>query len=228
MAVRSGTSSSSHTRAPAGPVSIDVVVLSFRERRLLVLADGATGKRQGVALPWGTLAGGEQLDQAAARIARKAVGVVPQWMEQAGAFADGTAHPGGAVLSVCYAAVVPWTEAPAPRAWIPVHPLPRLVERHRRMLSSALGVVRHRLEHEPIAFSLLAREFTLSELQQAYETMLSRRLHKASFRRALHAAFLVEPTGEWRGEGRGRPAQLFRLAPRRRKGERRGVRLDLL
>ncbi|HYJ95019.1 MAG TPA: hypothetical protein VEV86_10395 [Vicinamibacterales bacterium] len=226
MAVRRRTSS--RTRAPAGPVSIDVVVLSFRERRLLVLADGATDKRHGVTLPWGTLAGGEQLDQAAARIARKAVGVVPQWMEQAGAFADGTAHPGGAVLSVCYASVVPWTEAPAPRAWIPVHPLPRLVERHRRMLSSALGVVRHRLEHEPIAFSLLAREFTLSELQQAYETMLSRRLHKASFRRALHAAFLVEPTGEWRGEGRGRPAQLFRLAPRRRKGERRGVRLDLL
>lgn len=226
MAVRSGTTS--RTRAPAGPVSIDVVVLSFRERRLLVLAEAVTGKRQGLALPWSTLAGGEHLDQAAVRIARKAAGGVPQWMEQAGAFADGTSHPGGAVLSVCYAAVAPWKEASSPRAWIPVHPLPRLPERHRRMLSSALGVVRHRLEHAPIAFSLLPREFTLSELQQVYETMLSRRLHKASFRRALHAAFLVEPTAEWRGEGRGRPAQLFRLAPRRRKGERRGVRLDLL
>ena len=225
MAVRSGTSPRSRA---AGPVSIDVVVLSFRERRLLVLAEAATTKRQGLTLPWGTMARGEHLDDAAARIARKAVGVVPHWMEQTGAFADDTRHPGDAVLSVCYAAVVPWSEPSAGRAWCPVHPLPRLPERHRRMLSSALGVVRHRLEHAPIAFSLLPREFTLSELQQAYETMLSRRLHKASFRRARHAAFLVEPTGEWRGEGRGRPAQLFRLAPRRRKGERRGVRLDLL
>ena len=52
--------------------------------------------------------------------------------------------------------------------------------------------------------------------------------HKASFRRALQAAFLVEPTEEWRSEGRGRPAQLFRYAPRRRRATRRGVRFDLI
>ena len=62
----------------------------------------------------------------------------------------------------------------------------------------------------------------------AYELLLGRRLHKASFRRALQAAWLVEPTDEWRSEGRGRPAQLFRYAPRRRRNQRRGVRFDLL
>jgi hypothetical protein len=38
----------------------------------------------------------------------------------------------------------------------------------------------------------------------------------------------VEPTDEWRSEGRGRPAQLFRYAPRKRRGGRRGVRFELL
>ena len=38
------------------------------------------------------------------------------------------------------------------------------------------------------------------------------------------AAWLVEPTDEWRSEGRGRPAQLFRYAPKKRRGGRRGVR----
>ena len=58
--------------------------------------------------------------------------------------------------------------------------------------------------------------------------LLGRRLHKASFRRALHAAALVEPTDEWRSEGRGRPAQLFRFAPRKRRKVKRGVQFNLL
>jgi hypothetical protein len=70
--------------------------------------------------------------------------------------------------------------------------------------------------------------FTLTDLQQAYELLLGRRLHKASFRRALHASWLVEPTDGWRSEGRGRPAQLFRYSPRKRRGHHRGVRFDLL
>jgi len=223
------TASSSRTAPSAGTVSIDVVLVSCHERRLSVLAE-ATGaaKRRGFSLPWGTPAKGEHLDAAAARIARRAFGLAPAWIEQAGAFADGTEHPGGATLSVCYVAVLPRGEPMAPWWWMGTHALTRLPERHRRMVTAALSVVRVRLEQAPIAFNLLPREFTLSELQQAYETVLGRRLHKASFRRALQAAFLVEPTGEWRGAGRGRPAQLYRYAPRRRKGARRGVRLDLL
>jgi hypothetical protein len=75
---------------------------------------------------------------------------------------------------------------------------------------------------------LLPTTFTLTELQAMYELLLGRRLHKASFRRALQGAWLVEPTEEWRSEGRGRPAQLFRYAPRRRRSARRGVRFELL
>ena len=35
-----------------------------------------------------------------------------------------------------------------------------------------------------------------------------------------------EPTEEWRSEGRGRPAQLFRYAPTRRRNAPRGVRFE--
>jgi hypothetical protein len=94
-------------------------------------------------------------------------------------------------------------------------------------VDAAVAVVRRRVDQSPLAFRLLPAAFTLSELQSIYELLLGRRLHKASFRRALQAASLVEPTDEWRSEGRGRPAQLFRYAPRRRRGVRRGVRFDL-
>ena len=205
-------------------VSIDLVVMACHERRLLVHAEPAVkGKEQ--ELPWGWPAKGESLDVAAERTAKRAIGVVPEWMEQIGAFADSSHHPGGSGISIAYAGVVPWSDSPL---WRDTHGLSALGSRQRRMVHAALATMRSRLEQAPLAFSMLPAEFTLSDLQQAYETLLGRRLHKASFRRALQAAFLVQPTNEWRSEGRGRPAQLFRYAPRKRMTNRRGVRLDLL
>ena len=225
----SRTASSTRKAPPAGPVSVDLVLVSLDGQKLQVLVESRAASRSGGRiLPWGIPARGEGLDAAAARIAKNTLGFVPSWLEQAGAFSEGTAHPGDAVVSVCYAGVLPWESSDAAQSWVRAHPAPVLPDRQRRMLGAAIAVMRARLEYAPIAFSLLPREFTLSELQQAYETMLARRLHKASFRRALQAAFLVEPIDEWRSEGRGRPAQLYRYAPRRRKSARRGVRLDLL
>jgi 8-oxo-dGTP diphosphatase len=110
--------------------------------------------------------------------------------------------------------------------WTSLEELPALAPRHRAILDAALDVVRRRIDQSPLAFRLLPATFTLSDLQAVYELLLGRPLHKASFRRALHGALLVEPTDEWRSEGRGRPAQLYRFAPRRRRGSRRGIRFD--
>ena len=95
-------------------------------------------------------------------------------------------------------------------------------------MAAALAALRDRMDLAPIAFRLLPAAFTLAELQATYELLLGRRLHKASFRRALQGAYLVEPTDAWRSEGRGRPAQLFRYAPRARRGRGRSVRFELL
>src|SRR5437763_17050154 len=103
-----------------------------------------------------------------------------------------------------------------------------LPARQSGVISMAISAWRARVDQQPIAFNLLPHTFTLSELQSVYELLLGRRLHKASFRRSLHASALVEATDEWRSEGRGRPAQLFRYTPPRRRRQRRGVRFDLL
>ena len=107
----------------------------------------------------------------------------------------------------------------------------RGIVRQKALLDLGLAALRDRMDVTPVAFHLLPRTFTLSELQEVYEILLGRRLHKASFRRALQAAYLVEPTDEWRSDGRGRPAQLFKFAPRKRRSHqvaRRAVRFDLL
>ena len=213
--------------------SVDVVLLTPRGKQLAVLlmrADDARARERWL-VPYAEPNDEESMEDAARRVATETVDVEPAWIEQVGAFGDGRRHPAETDLSVGYVGVVPQgTPLPAGDvvAWFALNDVPAISPRQRALLDSALETVRARLDQAPIAFRLLPPTFTLSDLQQTYELLLGRRLHKASFRRALQAAWLVEPTDEWRSEGRGRPAQLFRYAPRRRRSQRRGVRFDLL
>ena len=171
----------------------------------------------------------ETIDEAAARVERAALGAQPAMLEQIAAFGDRRRHPSDAVVSIGYVALVAsgvGESSGHDAAWYAVDELPPIAPRHRAIVEGAMHAVRARLDQSPIAFRLLPPTFTLSQLQEIYELLLGRRLHKASFRRALHASWLVEPTDEWRSEGRGRPAQLFRYAPRKRRGSRRGVRFE--
>ncbi len=212
--------------------SIDIVLCTPRGRKLAVLFVRDDGKhaREKWCLPWSPANEDEPLDLTATRVAQRAAGSRAAWLSQAGAFADAKRHPGGAALSVAYLGVTPHRDDPPPprTKWFDADDLPSLAPRHRIIVDAALAQLRERMDRAPVAFRLLGATFTLSDLQAVYELLLGRRLHKASFRRSLTAAFLVEPTDEWRSEGRGRPAQLFRYAPRKRRGGRGGPRFDVL
>ena len=211
-------------------LAVDVVVLSPRSDALAaLLVRSPSGARERWSLPWDAPLTGETLEDAAARITTAALGTTPAFFEQVGTLSDSRRHPGDAEVSVGIAALSPAGDGSpsADAEWFPLASLPTLAPRHRMIVDRAAAVIRQRVDQSPLAFRLLPPTFTLSELQSVYELLLSRRLHKASFRRALQASYLVEPTDEWRSEGRGRPAQLFRYAPRKRRGVRRGVRFDL-
>ena len=210
--------------------TVDVVVVTAMGDELAILFARNSTERERWSLPWRVPQSGEVLDSAGARVAQDALGEPPIWMEQVGAFGDGKRHPGDADVSVAYVALVPH-ETASPRAgftWFPVGDLPPLSPRQRAMVEAATKTIQGRLDQAPIAFRLLPPIFTLSELQQMYELLLGKRLHKASFRRALQGAWLVESIDEWRSEGRGRPAQLFRYAPKKRRRPHRGIRFDFL
>jgi 8-oxo-dGTP diphosphatase len=210
--------------------SVDVVLVTAMGNELAVLCVRSTGDRERWSLPWRVPQAGEPLELAAQRLAQEALGEAPIWMEQVGAFGDGKRHPSGADVSVAYVALVPH-ETASPRSgytWFPVRDLPPVAPRQRTIIDGATRAIQGRLDQAPIAFRLLPPTFTLGELQQMYELLLGKRLHKASFRRALQGAWLVEPTDEWRSEGRGRPAQLYRYLPKKRRRAHRGVRFDFL
>jgi 8-oxo-dGTP diphosphatase len=212
------------------PYSVDIVLVTAMGNELAILLTRGSTERERWSLPWRTPQAGETLENGAIRAAQDALGDPPIWMEQIGAFGDSKRHPSDSEISVASVGLVPHeTASPATGyTWFPKRDLPPLSPRQRAIVEAAMRTMQGRLDQAPIAFRLLPATFTLSDLQQMYELLLGKRLHKASFRRALQAAWLVEPTDEWRSEGRGRPAQLFRYAPKKRRRSHRGVRFDFL
>ena len=207
--------------------SLDLVLLSPRDGEWYVCTSTGATRASARVLPHigVTKAPNAALPALAKSLATKTVGAAPRWITQVGAFSEGT-HPADTPISIAFVAVYPDGTVHDDEGWVRAEAAV-LPSRQKALLRATLGMLKHAVEHEPIAFHALPTTFTLRELQQVYELLLERSLHKASFRRSLHAAHLVEPTKAWRAEGRGRPAQLYKFAPRRKKGAVRGVRFEL-
>jgi 8-oxo-dGTP diphosphatase len=213
--------------------NVDVVLLSLAEDQLSVLlrrgADGKTGDRW--TLPRLVAQGGDSPARVATRVARSELGLSLSWLEQVSAFAGRRkAQVGEGALTVTYLGLARERilRAAGECSWFPVAKMPRIPGAQRESIGAAMRALRERLDYSPVAFMLLPAAFTLGDLQRAYEILTGKRIHKASFRRSLSASGLVQPLDSWRSEGRGRPAQLFRYAPRRRRELRSVVRFDRL
>jgi len=78
---------------------------------------------------------------------------------------------------------------------------------HAAIICCALNRLRGKLEYTDLVFKLMPTLFTLSELQQVYETILGKKLYKAAFRRKMKD-FVVE-TGHFTENAGHRPSQLY-------------------
>ena len=210
----------SDRRGRKSPYTIDLVLVTALKDQLAVLLWRTPEGKEKWALPWDVPVSDETLESAAGEIATDALGVLPVWIEQLAAFAADKRHPSDSDVSVAFTGLVPAGTPPpvgGAYAWFPVSEMPVLAPRQRAMLDGSLVMLRARMDQSPVAFRLLPPTFTLSELQHMYELLLGKRLHKASFRRALQAAWLVEPTDEWRSEGRGSPGTAFPICSQETK-----------
>lgn len=97
--------------------------------------------------------------------------------------------------------------------WAPVRALPQLAYDHNAMAAYAWQRLKAKLGYTNIVYSLLPREFTLSELQEIYEIILGRRLDRRNFRKKVGTLGLLRPLQRHR-RGRHRPAQLYTFTRR--------------
>lgn len=78
---------------------------------------------------------------------------------------------------------------------------------HARIISYALDRLRNKIDYTDIVFNLMPEFFTLTQLQQVYETILGKELLKANFRRKIEHK-LIE-TDQFTEAGH-RPSRLFK------------------
>jgi 8-oxo-dGTP diphosphatase len=168
------------------------------------------------AIPGGFVQIDESLRRAAERELLEETGVRADAIEQIRAFGDPGRDPRMRVISVAFLCLVK-PDLPEPRAaddaadarWYDLADTPELAFDHTKILKSAIDHLRLQLDRSDLVYKLLRDEFTLTELQTAYEVILQEKLDKRNFRRKiLQTAQLVE-SGQRRGK-EGRPARLYR------------------
>ncbi len=80
---------------------------------------------------------------------------------------------------------------------------------HAKIIHAGVEQLRRKAEDTDIAFNLMGELFTLTELQQAYEVILDRKLIKANFRRKI--AGRLQETDAFRKDAGHRPSKLYRF-----------------
>jgi 8-oxo-dGTP diphosphatase len=200
-------------------VTTDVVIFSLVDEDLKVLLV----KRKYApfagqwAIPGGFVHMDESLEEAAVRELEEETGLTDLFMEQLYTFGAPDRDPRTRVITVAYFALVSYhaiqhrpSGDAAETAWHSVYKLPQLAFDHRTILDYALTRLRYKLEYTTVGFQLLPDEFTLTELQQAYQIILGEELDKRNFRRKILSADILEETGKKKKEAEGRPAMLYR------------------
>ena len=199
-------------------ISVDVIIFTLRENDLqMLLVQRKHPPFEGRwAIPGGFVGGKESLEAAARRELKEETGVHDVYLEQLYTFGDPKRDPRGRVITVAYFALVPSPLAveagsdASDARWWSVYELPRLAFDHNSILKYALQRLRYKLEYTAAGFQLLPDNFTLTEIQKAYEIILGEPLDKRNFRRRILEGDIIEATGEMT-VSRGRPAKLYRF-----------------
>jgi 8-oxo-dGTP diphosphatase len=213
-------------------VTVDLAIFTVLDESLAVLLvqrpEGASEPYPGAwALPGGFIDVKRDTDllACARRKLREKTAVVSPYLEQLGSWGGRKRDPRGWSATHAYFALLSHqsvelqagANAAAVR-WAPIAEnsdgvAERLAFDHADILAAAIERLRGKVEYTSLPAFLLPEEFTLSELQHAYEIVLGRALEKSAFRTRVDNAALVEKIPRQRATG-SRPAQLYRLRDR--------------
>ena len=210
-----------HEHLRFATIATDVVPFTIKDGELLVrliAVDRPPYFTHTKGLPGGLINPMETAEEAAVRhLEEKAgIGAKKTYIEQLYTFSSIDRDPRGRVLAVAYLALVPWEKlSHEERAdtkeswWSSIKDAKRLAYDHDEMLTTALARLRSRVTYTTVISKLMTSAFTLTELEQAYESIVKTDLDKRNFRKKILKLGILKPLSRLRTGGRFRPAQLY-------------------
>lgn len=166
-------------------------------------------------LPYGNIRTNETLDIASRRIFEDEIGHLPAnfYFEQLCTVSEGRNDK--SIISVIYFFLIPDMNIGEDKSdhLIDVKNMTGKISEHE-IIDYAVQRLRWKIEYTNVVYSLLAEEFTLSELQGIYETILGQTLDKRNFRKKILSLNLVRSTRHQKRLGCARPAEMFAFSKR--------------
>lgn len=195
------------TTRPEASVRVTVALLAVRESRLTIatMVDGETRLPTCVPKPRASL------DDVARDLMVDITGSPDGYLEQLYTFTFDADRTNEIVVS--YLGLAPnGAELRPGCTWRPADETLDVPASDRVVVDYALVRLQAKIGYTTIAFHLMPASFSLSDLQQTYESILSRPLDPRNFRRRMVTSGLLQPENRLRREGSHRPAALYRFA----------------
>ena len=204
---------------PRPALTVDCVIFgmdSSSDLKVLLIQRGHEPYKDHWALPGGFVDMEEDLENAALRELEEETGVKDVFIEQLYTFGAPGRAPRGRVVSVAYFALVNLDEHPVQASsdarnvnWFSQEKMPALAFDHQLIYETALNRLRAKVRYQPVGFELLPEQFTLSQLQKLYETILGvKELNKRNFRTRIQKMGVLNEVGIQTGVAH-RPAKLY-------------------
>lgn len=189
-------------RYPHPAVTADCVIFGFdgEQMKVLLIERGLEPYKGMWALPGGFMRINETIEEAARRELFEETGLNGVFMEQFKAFSDVDRDPRERVVTVAFIALVRPADYrlvagddAANALWFDHNMLPPMAFDHAEIIRQAREHLSEVLRIKPLAFELLNKVFSISELQRVYEAISGVHYDRRNFhRKAMQSGLLVE------------------------------------
>ncbi len=213
-------------------ISIDCVIFGFdgKDLKILLLERNFPESEWDLKLPGDFITDDEDLDSAAYRILRELTGLDNIYLRQFSVFGspdriskakdidwlrNTTGLPIERVVTIAYYSLIRIKESKKEKAfknnaiWKKVGEVNELAFDHLTILKEGLSHLRSNLKTQPIGMELLPEKFTIRQLQNLYELILSKKLDNRNFRKKVLKANYLVPLEEKETKVAHKPARLY-------------------
>jgi 8-oxo-dGTP diphosphatase len=157
----------------------------------------------------------ETAEEAIDRLLKEKAGLNKIYKEQLYTFSKVDRDPRGRVVAVAYIGLLndkdvqDLEKATVKTAWRSVDSKEKLAYDHNEITKVAIERLRSKIIYTDIAKHLIGEEFTLSDLQKVYESILGEVMDKRNFRKRILSLGILHDTKRTVKKGVMRPATLY-------------------
>ena len=219
---------------PHPAVTSDCVIFGFDgvAIKVLLIQRGIEPYKGKWAFPGGFMNIDETIEECAKRELEEETGLKASSLEQFYTFTDVNRDPRERVITVAHYALVRLSDVKGgddamSAKWFAMNEIPSLAFDHDRILRIAVNRLKERICFEPIGFELLPEIFTMSALQNLYESILEVKFDRRNFyNKMLKLGILSEAEERPKNASRRTPIKYRFNAKKYEELKQKGFRLE--